>query len=122
MQRSRRRRGMARLVPILALIYGAMVVLNPWAIHMGGQWTPMLIWTGTGELVTGDTAYPLLVTVSPSPHSFQAASGWPASYRRHQRLGMAMHSPRHDSNAARERDDLWRLAQRRWGAAGISPD
>jgi len=60
---------MARLVPILALIYGAMVVLNPWAIHMGGQWTPRLIWTRTDELVTGDTAHPLLVTVSPSPHS-----------------------------------------------------
>ncbi|MGC2195685.1 MAG: hypothetical protein WA628_13485 [Terriglobales bacterium] len=59
---------MARLVLILALIYGAIVLLNPWAIHIGGRWTPLLIWTGTGKLVTASGAYPLMVTPSPSPY------------------------------------------------------
>ena len=69
MQRTRKPRDMARLVLILALIYGAMVLLNPWAIHIGDRWTPLLIWTGTGKLVTASGAYPLMVTLSPSPHS-----------------------------------------------------
>ncbi len=68
MQRPRRRRGMALLVFLLALIYGAIVLLNPWAIHMGGRWTPLLIWNATGKLVTASGAYPLMVTLSPSPH------------------------------------------------------
>ncbi|MBZ5680512.1 MAG: hypothetical protein LAO24_10435 [Acidobacteriia bacterium] len=59
---------MARLVLILALVYGAIVLLNPWAIHIGDRWTPLLIWTGTGKLVTASGAYPLMVTLSPSPH------------------------------------------------------
>jgi hypothetical protein len=68
-QRSRRRLGVVWFVLLLAVIYGAIVLLNPWAIHMGGQWTPLLTWSGTGELVTGAAAYPLLVTLNPSPHS-----------------------------------------------------
>src|SRR5579884_2149178 len=64
----RRNRAMPRLLLILAVVYGAMVLLNPWAIHMGGQWTPLLMWTGTGKLVTASGSYPLLVTFSPSSH------------------------------------------------------
>jgi len=67
-QRPRRYRGMVQLVLILALVYGAIVLLNPWAIHIGGRWTPLLTWTGTGKLVTASGSYPLLVTLNPSPH------------------------------------------------------
>lgn len=63
-----KRRNMLRLVALLALVYGAMVLLNPWAIHMGGGWTPLLSWTGTGKLVTASGTYPLLVTISPASH------------------------------------------------------
>ena len=122
MQRPSRHQAMARLVLILALVYGAIVLLNPWAIHIGGgRWTPLLIWNGTGKLVTASGVYPLMVTINLSPHGSQTASGWAACYRRPQRLGVAMHSPGHDSAPPRERDDLWRLAQHRWCAAGISP-
>jgi hypothetical protein len=69
MQRPRKRRGVVWLVLILALVYGAIVLTGPWAIHMGGQWTPLLTWTGIGELDTGKGSYPLLVTLNPSPHS-----------------------------------------------------
>ena len=59
---------MARLGLVLALIYGAMVLLNPWSIHMGGQWTPLLTWTGTGNLVSDSGTYPILVTLGLSHH------------------------------------------------------
>src|SRR5581483_4815414 len=65
----RRHRAIPLLVGVMALVYGAIVLLNPWAIHMGGRWTPLLTWTGTGKLVTVTGTYPLLVTFSPSAHS-----------------------------------------------------
>jgi hypothetical protein len=68
-RRPRTTRAMARLVLIPALVYGAIVLLNPWAIHIGDRWTPLQIWTGTGKFVTASGAYPLMVTLSPSPHS-----------------------------------------------------
>ncbi len=69
MRPPRRHRVMPRLILVLALVYGAMVLLNPWAIHMGGQWTPLMLWTGTGKLVTASGTYPLLVTFGPFSHS-----------------------------------------------------
>lgn len=68
MQQPRKTRTMTRLVLILALLYCALVLLNPWAIHIAGRWTPLLVWTGTGKLVTASGAYPLMVTLSPSSH------------------------------------------------------
>jgi hypothetical protein len=62
----RRGRAIPRLLLVLILVYGVVVLLNPWAIHIGGQWTPLLIWTGTGKLVTASGTYPLLVTLGPS--------------------------------------------------------
>jgi hypothetical protein len=63
------RRVLPRLVLVMALVYGAIVLLNPWAIHIGGGWTPLLTWTGTGKLVTASGTFPLLVTFSPAAHS-----------------------------------------------------
>ena len=68
----RRSRGGHRALPglllIVALVYGAVVLANPWAIHIGNRWTPFLTWTGIGKLVTASGTYPILVTFSPSAH------------------------------------------------------
>jgi hypothetical protein len=86
MRPRRRVRTISGLLLVLALVYGAIVLVNPWAIHMGGQRTPLLTWTGTGKLVTSSGTYPLLVTLSPSSHFSRlrldglrptgGASGW----------------------------------------------
>ncbi len=68
MRPRRKLRGFSGLLLVLALVYGGIAVMNPWAVHMGGRWTPLLIWTGTGRLVTSSGTYPLLVTLSPSSH------------------------------------------------------
>lgn len=31
--------------------WGVIVLLNPWALHMGGRQTPLLFWHGTGTVV-----------------------------------------------------------------------
>ncbi len=41
---------------------------------------------------------------------FQVASGWAASHKWRERLGLAMHSPGHDHASSPVRDDLWRGA------------
>ena len=69
MRPPRRRRAIPGLVLVLTLVYGVTVLLNPWAVRIGGRWTPLLIWTGTGKLVTANGTYPLLVTLNPSAHS-----------------------------------------------------
>ncbi len=52
-----------------ALVYGVVVALNPWALHIGGRWTPLLTWQGTGKLRTKSGAeYPLYVSFYPSSH------------------------------------------------------
>ena len=68
MRPRRRRRAIPRLFLIVILVYGVVVLLNPWAIHIGDRWTPLLTWTGTGKLVTASGTFPLLVTFSPSAH------------------------------------------------------
>ncbi len=65
----RKRFGVLRMLACLLVVYAAVVLLNPWAIHMGERWTPLLYWTGTGALVTKGGTYPILLTVFPSPHS-----------------------------------------------------
>ena len=43
-----------------------IVVLNPWALHIGGRSTPLLFWHGTGTVVSKDgKAYPLYVSFWP---------------------------------------------------------
>jgi len=57
------------LVLIGALFYGAVLALNPWAFHIGGRWTPLLAWQGSGRLLTkGGVEYPLWVSFYPSSH------------------------------------------------------
>jgi hypothetical protein len=43
-----------------------IVVLNPWALHIGGRSTPLLYWHGTGTVVAKDgKTYPLYVSFWP---------------------------------------------------------
>ena len=63
-----RRFGMLHLGAVLILIYAVFALLDPWALHIGGSWTPLLYWTGTGRLVTSSGSYPLIVTLFPSSH------------------------------------------------------
>jgi hypothetical protein len=49
-----------------AAVYGLVVAFNPWALHIGGQSTPLLYWTGMGTLTAkGGKAYPLYVYFYP---------------------------------------------------------
>ena len=50
------------LIPLLVLL------TSPWALHIGGRWTP-LVWWGSGKLVAkGGLEYPLFVMLYPSSH------------------------------------------------------
>jgi hypothetical protein len=70
-RRTRPRRGrvgMLGLVVCLLLVYGVVVLTSPWALHIGGRWTPLLYWQGSGKLVTKRGGYPLYVYFFPSSH------------------------------------------------------
>lgn len=55
-----------------ALVYGVVILTGPWALHIGGRWTPLLTWTGSGKLHTkGGAEYPLYVSFYPSSHFSQ---------------------------------------------------
>lgn len=72
----RQRRGcLANLVGLLvlgvAVVYGVAAVTSPWAFHIGGRWTPLLYWSGSGRLVTKSGTYPLYVSFFPASHFSQ---------------------------------------------------
>jgi hypothetical protein len=60
------------LLAALALVWAFTVLLNPWALHIGGRSTPLLYWHGTGTLVAKDgKTYPLYVSFWPGrPQGF----------------------------------------------------
>lgn len=48
------------------LAWALLVVLNPWALHIGGRSTPLLYWHGTGTVVAkSGKALPLYVSFWP---------------------------------------------------------
>jgi len=52
-----------------AVFYAVVVLLDPWALHIGGRFTPFLTWQGSGKLLTkGGGEYPLYVYFYPSSH------------------------------------------------------
>ncbi len=55
-----------------ALVWAVTVVLNPWALRIGGRFTPLLYWHGTGTVVSKDgKMYPLYVSFWPGmPRGF----------------------------------------------------
>jgi hypothetical protein len=60
--------GVFGLIACVFVVYAVVVVLDPWAFHIGEHWTPLLYWTGTGKLVTKHGTYPLMVTLFPASH------------------------------------------------------
>jgi hypothetical protein len=63
----RRHRYLALLLGIVILAAGAATV--PWAFHIGGRWTPVLTWWGSGELVTkGGVEYPMFLMLYTAAH------------------------------------------------------
>lgn len=70
--RARRHGCLASLFGLLllgaAVVYGVAGVTSPWSFHIGGRWTPLLSWSGFGELHSKSGTYPLYVTFYPSSH------------------------------------------------------
>jgi hypothetical protein len=63
----RRQPFLAVLLVILLLSVGAAMM--PWAFHIGGRWTPVLTWWGSGRLVTkSGVEYPMFVMLYPAAH------------------------------------------------------
>ena len=57
------------LIVIGGVLYAVVVAIAPWSLHIGGRWTPLFIWQGSGKLVTkGGAEYPLYVSFFPSAH------------------------------------------------------
>jgi hypothetical protein len=67
-RKQRGRIGVFGLIACLFAVYAVVVVLDPWAFHIGDRSTPLLYWTGTGKLVTQRGTYPLMVTLFPASH------------------------------------------------------
>src|SRR5581483_8079485 len=54
----------------VAVLYGVVAIIAPWAFHIGGRSTPFLTWHGYGQLLTkGGMEYPLYISLYPSSHS-----------------------------------------------------
>jgi hypothetical protein len=70
MQKRRRRSLLARLTTLglfaVALVYGVAAITAPWAFHIGGRPTPLLYWSGAGQLVTSNGTYPFFAYFFPS--------------------------------------------------------
>ena len=68
----RRRGALFQLLMLLllgvTLVYGIALVIAPWSFHIGGRFTPMLIWQGSGKLLTKGGEYPLYLYFYPDSH------------------------------------------------------
>ena len=64
----KKRRGcgcFASLAWAILLVLALYVLLNPWALHIGGRWTPALAWHGVGKLQsTSGANYELFLEVN----------------------------------------------------------
>ena len=66
----------------VAVIYAVAAITSPWSFHIGGRWTPFLIWSGSGKLVTKNGTYPLYITFYPVVPFLAASLRWLAANRR----------------------------------------
>ncbi len=49
----------------ILLVFVVYMVLNPWALHIGGRWTPAMTWHGVGKLQsTSGANYGLFIEVN----------------------------------------------------------
>lgn len=48
-RKHRGRFGVFGLIVCVFVVYAVVVVLDPWAFHIGERWTPLLYWTGTRQ-------------------------------------------------------------------------
>jgi len=53
----------------VGVVYGVAALTSPWAFHIGGRSTPLLYWSGSGQLVTKTRTYPLYLYFFPASHS-----------------------------------------------------
>jgi hypothetical protein len=59
-----------------AFVWVVMVVMYPWALHIGGRTTPLLYWHGAGTVVSKDgKMYPLYLTFWPGRPRRAAGGG-----------------------------------------------
>lgn len=54
------------ILSVVAVVYVAVLITNPWAFHIGGRLTPLLYWSGYGELKSETGSHPLYFTVYPA--------------------------------------------------------
>ena len=60
----------------VVVVWGVLVALHPWALHIGGRSTPLLYWHGTGTVsAKGGKAFPLYVTFFPGRSQGVAGGG-----------------------------------------------
>jgi hypothetical protein len=53
-------------VAACAFVWVLIVVLHPWALHIGGRSTPLLTWHGVGSVVSKDgKSYPMYISFTP---------------------------------------------------------
>ena len=63
-------------VVAVVLVWGLLVALNPWALHIGGRSTPLLYWHGAGTvLAKGGKVLPLYVSFWPGRPQGVSAGG-----------------------------------------------
>jgi hypothetical protein len=55
----------------VTIAYAVAAITAPWAFHIGGRTTPLLYWSGYGQLVAKSGTYPLYVAFFPSSHFFR---------------------------------------------------
>src|SRR5215467_741520 len=71
--RMRRRHPILAILLLILLLAGVGLTM-PWAFHIGGRWTPLLTWNGTGTLHTkSGNEYPIWISFSPSRSSSRLA-------------------------------------------------
>ncbi len=56
----------------VAAIYLFTIALNPWALHIGHRFTPLLWWHGSGTVVAKGNPYPIYISFLPGrPRGFR---------------------------------------------------
>jgi hypothetical protein len=69
---------------VVVVVYFALALLNPWALHIGGRWTPLLTWTGSGFGGAGELTCGILeraMGIEPTSEAWEA-SILPLNYAR----------------------------------------